>query len=400
MYETYQFGRTHVTGETLTATFSNLDQMGDWTVTLEHGLGAKLDFTPFTNNQIYQIFGSPGGPANLSGAPDLSNQNADYLPWSGPVPQGSTYLHHAHILAKYQKTWNFGLHYIFTWTPDDNWDPVNSRLPSSGDQVPRDKGPIQGCIAVVGGEARFTGGPMGDGYVSFTHVDGRNVNALADSLELLHANGGAALKQSYFGRGFNPHTGIYTGPQNETGTINNLSLQYSFSFGAFARAPEDWWGNGPDLVVTAFGMYTWVDSKAPRDAVAANPSLDRQWDMSTKKLKFGLDAIYTPLSWLGYGVRFDHVMPDIDGAYSRVTTMVNDGNGGLLQLTNPGGSDTNFSIISGRLLLRTDFVTHETINLQYSRYFLGKQAYPGEYRFQWLPQADANLVELSATLWW
>ncbi len=125
MYETYQFGRTHVSGETLTATLSNLDPMGDWTVTLEHGIGAKLDFTPFTNNQNYQIFGTPGGPSNPNGSPDLATQSADYLPWAGPVPQGSTYLHHAHIMAKYKKMWNFGLHYLFTWTPDDNWDPRN-----------------------------------------------------------------------------------------------------------------------------------------------------------------------------------------------------------------------------------------------------------------------------------
>ena len=62
MYETYQFGRTHVSGEVLTATFSNLDPMGDWTITLEHGIGAKLDFMPFTNNQNYQIFGTPRRP--------------------------------------------------------------------------------------------------------------------------------------------------------------------------------------------------------------------------------------------------------------------------------------------------------------------------------------------------
>ncbi len=132
MYETYQFGRTHVSGETLTATLSNLDPMGDWTVTLEHGIGAKLDFMPFTNNQNYQIFGYTRWPLELrTAAPDLATQSADYLPYAGPVPQGSTYLHHAHIMAKYQKMWNFGLHYLFTWTPDDNWDPRNSRLPNA-----------------------------------------------------------------------------------------------------------------------------------------------------------------------------------------------------------------------------------------------------------------------------
>ena len=236
------------------------------------------------------------------------------------MPQGSTYLHHAHIYAKYKKTWNFGLHYLFTWTPDDNWDPRNSRLPSSGDAVPRSQGPIQGSVAILGGEVRFNGGEYGDGYASYTHVDGRNVNALADSIEFLHTKSGTSMKQTYFGNTYNAHTGIYTGPQNETGTIDNVSFQYAFSFGAYARAPEDWWGDGPDLVVTAFGMFTIVDSKAPPIALGLNPSTARTtWDMSTKKLKFGADALYTPLSWLGGGVRFDTVMPDMDDAYSRTT---------------------------------------------------------------------------------
>jgi hypothetical protein len=404
MYETYLFGRTHVSGETLTATLSNLDPMGDWTVTLEHGLGAKMDIVPFTNNQTYQIYGSPTGPGYLSGAQDLASQNADYLPWAGPVPQGSTYLHHAHIMAKYQKMWNFGLHYLFTWTPDDNWDQVNSRLPSSGDAVPRFDGPIQGSIAVVGGEARFTGGQYGDGYVGFSHIDGRNVNALADSLEVLHANGGPSLKQTYFGQTFTRHTGIYSGPQNESGTINTLELQYSFSFGALARAPEDWWGDGPDLVVTGFGMFTTVDSKAPPVAlgavantkVAGDPSRATTWDMSTKKVKWGLDAIYTPLSWLGAGVRFDDVRPDLDGAYSRVkfTTPT------TYMLVNPGGSDLNFRIITARLVMKTQFVTHEAVTLQYSRYFLGAAAYPADARYAWVAKADENAFELSATMWW
>ncbi len=397
MYETYQFGRTHVTGETLTATLTNLDPMGDWTITLEHGLGAKLDYVPFTNNQSYQIYGSPGGPANTSGAADLAAQSADYLPWAGAVPQGSTYLHHAHIYAKYKKALNFGLHYLFTWTPDDNWDPRNSRLVSSGDSVPRYLGPVQGSVAILGGEIRFNGGEYGDGYASYTHVDGRNVNALADSIEFLHTKSGTSMKQTYFGNTYNAHTGIYTGPQNETGTIDNVSFQYAFSFGAYARAPEDWWGDGPDLVVTGFGMFTVVDSKAPPIAIGLDPTRETSWNMSTKKLKFGADALYTPLSWLGAGLRFDTVMPDIDSAYSRVTFTTPSSN---QMLTNPGGKDTNFSVISGRLVIKSQFVTHETVTLRYAHYFLGAAAYPSDYRFNWVPKADSDAFELSATLWW
>jgi hypothetical protein len=385
MYETYLFGRTHVSGETLSANFSNLDPMGDWSITVEHGLGAKMDIVPFLNNQNYQVFGSPMGMPT-SGSPYISDRDVEYLPYSGPVPQGSTYLHHAHILAKYKKTWNFGLHYLYTWTPDDNWHPTNSVQPYSTDMVPRARGPIQGSMAIAGGEARFAGGDMGDGYIGYSHIDARNINALADSVEVLHSYSGYNFKQNYFGQSFNRHTGVYQGPQNETGKVDTISLQYSFSFGAYARAPEDFWGDGPDLVVTAFGMMSIVDSKAPPIATASDPTRVTTWDMSTKKLKFGLDGLYTPLSWLGGGLRFDQVRPDISGAYARTPG-------------NPGGGELDFSVLTGRLVLKTQFVTHETVTLQYSRYFLGSAAYPAP-PYAWVAKADANAVELSATMWW
>ncbi len=63
----------------------------------------------------------------MNGAPYLSDRDAEYLPYAGPVPQGSTFLHHAHVGAKYQKLWTFGLHYLYTWTPDDNWNTRSTR---------------------------------------------------------------------------------------------------------------------------------------------------------------------------------------------------------------------------------------------------------------------------------
>ena len=57
---------------------------------------------PFLNNQWYQIVtNKPVGSNN--GAPYLADRDAEYLPYAGPVPQGSTFLAHAHIGAKYQK---------------------------------------------------------------------------------------------------------------------------------------------------------------------------------------------------------------------------------------------------------------------------------------------------------
>ncbi len=408
MYETYLFGRTHIAGSTWTANLSNLDSAGDWSLVVEGGIGSKLDVVPFLNNQNYQIFQNlPSGTNN--GSPYLSDRSPDYLPWAGSVPQGSTYLHHEHLVAKYRSLLTFGLHYLFTWTPDDNWSPRNSRqiagmMMQQDAAVPRARGPIQGSMEVWGGEVKLSGGAFGDGYLGYAHIDARNIAALAEALELGHSYGGPGFKQNYFGRSFNGHTGVYNGPQNETGIVHNISAQYAFSLGQFARYPEEFWGNGTDLVLTAFGFLSIVDSKAPPIAISGDPvsgvvgdpSRATRWDMSTKKLKFGFDALYTPLSWVGFGGRFDMVQPDLDAAYSRTTGVAGNPRASL---GNPGGSDLNFSVLTSRLVFKTEFVTHETITLMYSHYFLGDAAYPA-FPYEWVAKADADAVSLSATLWW
>lgn len=413
MYETYLFGRTHIAGSTWTANLSNLDAAGDWTLILEGGFGAKLDVVPFLNNQSYQIFQNyPSGSNN--GSPYLSDRSPDYLPWSGSVPQGSTYLHHEHLVAKFRNLLTFGLHNLFTWTPDDNWSPINSRqvsTPAGGGMqqwdsaVPRARGPIQGSMEIWGGEVKLSGGAFGDGYLGYAHIDARNIGALADALEIGHSYGGPQFKQNYFGRSYNAHTGVYDGPQNETGIVQNISAQYSFSFGQFARYPEEFWGEGTDLVLTAFGFLSIVDSKPPPIALTGDPAYPYivgdpnravTWDMSTKKLKFGFDAFYTALSWLSGGLRFDVVKPDIDAAYSRTPAVAGNPN---VPLGNPGGSDLDFYVLTGRLVFRTEFLTHETISLMYGHYFLGKAAYPA-FPYEWVAKADADAFSLAATLWW
>ncbi len=408
MYETYLFGRTHIAGSTWTGNFSNVDAAGDWSLIAEAGFGSKLDVVPFLNNQNYQVFQNVPIGAN-NGSPYLSDRSPDYLPWAGPVPQGSTYLHHEHLVAKYRSLLTFGLHYLFTWTPDDNWSPINSRQISVSTQqvqaaVPRARGPIQGSMEIWGGEVKLSGGPLGYGYLGYAHIDARNINALAESLEIGHSYGGPGFKQNYFGESFNAHTGVYDGPQNETGIVQNISAQYSFSFAEYARAPEEFWGDGSDLVLTAFGFLSIVDSKPPAIAltgdpaagVAGDPARAKTWDMSTKKLKFGFDAFYNPLSWVGVGARFDVVQPDLDAAYSRTPAVAGNPN---VPLGNPGGSDLNFELLTGRVVFRTEFLTHETITLAYSHYFLGRAAYPN-FPYAWVAKADADALSLAATLWW
>jgi len=135
-------------------------------------------------------------------------------------------------------------------------------------------------------------------------------------------------------------------------------------------------------------MSPSVPSLAGRD-------LSNDWNMSTKKLKFGADAIYTLLSWVGFGARFDMVQPDLDSAYSRTPKPQDNPR---VPFGNPGGSDLNFSELSGRVVFKTEFLTHETITLLYAHYFLGAAAYPA-FPYEWVAKADADAVSLAATLW-
>ena len=411
MYETHLFGKTRVAGETLSANFS----FGDWGLTLEKGIGAKIEAVPFTNNQPFQIYKGQAG-ANCYGltgfgqkCPDnqgfgfqnyLSDRDAEYLPYPGTVPQGSTFLAHGHAGLSYKKMWTFGAHFLYTWTPDDNWTGLkgvepgtsdatmlgNSQLKNVSNMVPRVLGPTKGSLMIYGGEVRLNGGVYGDGYVGLAQVRANNINALSDSLEFMHSWGGWQFKQNYFGRTFDPHTGQYTGPQNESGTVTALSWQYAFSFGALANYPNSFWGQGPDLVATIFGNLTFVDSPAPvvngqvQGEDTSNPTTSaNNWNIKTKKLKFGADVAYTPLPWFGMGLRYDNVQPDLDAVFE--------------------GSHQNFQVFSPRIVFKTAFLTHEAITINYQRFILGSAAYAG-YPYEWVAKADENLFAIAATMWW
>lgn len=375
MYETYLFGRTRVAGSTLTADLAVADR---WKLTLEQGLGAKIEVQAFTNNQVNEIFNVPT-PHNdhaqtAKGYGGPYNRDREDLPYQGAVPQGSTFLHHEHVMLSYKSSSTFGLHFLQALTPDDNWSPQNDNIPHTTDALPRARSAQPGSLTIWGGDVRFDAGPWGYGYLGYAHTTAKNILALADAVEVLHSFAGWNFKQNFFGRTYNPHDGGYEGPQNESGSIDTLLAQYTFSVGALVNAPAGFWGQGPDLAVTAYGMLNLVES---HDNLA----------FKTKKLKYGLDVAYVPWAWLSLGVRGDMVQPDLDGAMR---------DGGV---QGEAGSAKSFGVLSPRVVFKTAFVTHEAVTVQYSRYFLGSHAWP-TYPYEWAVASDPDMVAISATVWW
>jgi hypothetical protein len=323
--------------------------LADWTLFAEEGFGAKLEPIPF--------IAPPTAPA----------QNLPWNPYPGPVPQESTFVAHGHLGASYKKLVLLGVHYIDTFANDNeraggyqqNATPFGGR--AAGAAAPR--------ITIWGGDVKLLGGVLGDGYVGYAHLDAQNAEYLADAIETIHSFGGWQLHDNYFGP-----AGTYGPSSPTTGKIDTVEFQYVFSFGQLFRYPQAFWGDGPDLIASVFTMFNKVTG-----AQLANYNHSR--------FKAGAEVTYLPLPWLGLGGRFDTVEPNLND------------------------STENFSVFSPRVILRTAFVTHEQILLQYSRYFYGTNAavsqfpynggggnYPNNPNAQPLG-ADKNALTVAAIIW-
>jgi hypothetical protein len=148
--------------------------------------------------------------------------------------------------------------------------------------------------------------------------------------------------------------------------VGTILGQYELGLGNFGFLPQ-----GMDLKVQLYGMVNFVtvdDIEEERlenlygfnlpggiahdtlpDAGRAITMDDLRQD-GTRKMKFGSDIEFFPLSFMSAGIRFDRLDPHS-------------------KLKNEG-----FSILSPRITFRSKMVTHEMITLQYSRYFYDQRA--------------------------
>lgn len=307
-YDTYLFGATHVAGETVSGYYALTD---DLTLAADHGIGAKLQTTPLV----------PG-------------LEAPFLPYPGDVEQGSTLLHHAHVGLGIGSHLTVALHYLTAWTDD-------------AEEVDE----IDGRISNFGADAKLVETKYGDAYLGFSHILSQDPLRVAGAFETLHSFEGWNLRDNYFGE---EATG--------SGTIDTVLAQYSFSLSRYLWAPEEFYGQGPDLMLSVFGMFNHVASNDP------------MFTAPTDKLKLGGEVKYTPKSWLGFDLRYDMVQPNLDDR--------SDG----------------FHVISPSVVLHSKFASNEEVVIGYSGYLNGrnvKAAYPDELR-----APDRHLLRISALMWW
>jgi len=240
----------------------------------------------------------------------------------------STLLHHAHLFGGYKQMLKGGIHYVTAWTNDDRTPPVQPTEPD-------------GRLSVIGADARFNGGVLGELYFGVAQAKAIHALHVSPVLYTMNALGGQGMRDNYLGAHCTGPNCAVT-PNNPSfdinGSVTSILFQYDYSFAVLARYlshyPRAYWTDGPDLVLSLFGTMSSITSDSPdKDGL--------------KKSKYGAEITYSPIPWLSVAGRFDRVNP-----------WSND-------------SDQNFSVFSPKVHLKTSFFSHEVVTIQYSRYFYG-----------------------------
>jgi hypothetical protein len=320
-YGTPLIARTNGVGENVIATFGITKKLS---AQVEHGIQ---------------------GQSNKA-APDLVPDG-----WNGfgNSNVGSSFVNHLHAGLAYNGMFTLGGHYLQAWEQDDF---------ATGTLAP------DGKIRVLGVDARATLGRFGHVYFAASSLLARYAGTVGRIIEVLNTKGGQGLIDNYFGS-----------LSNGNGSLFTFGGQYDLSIGRLVSYPVPFTGDGPDIYVSLFAMGTKVHSDDPTiDTATGKPRYD-----GVTKVKYGIEASYSMLSWFAFSTRYDQVKP----------TSEND--------------RYSFAVISPRLIFRTDWQATDQLVLQYSHWIDGSQTivrtgYPP--REDPTASPDTDMVSLTASMWW
>jgi hypothetical protein len=217
-------------------------------------------------------------------------------------------------------------------------------------------------MRIYGVDTRLTWNRLGSRvYLGGSKIEAAQSTYLSPAVEVVHAYGGRGLTENYLGT---------QKSENGTGTLWNFAWDYQLSvrnlLRAHLRRGERLLGKS-DISLSYFGMINWVQSKQ----VDPDPQINRN---GREMYKWGLEAGYTPLSWLAFSLRYDRVILDVkDDANS-------------------------FRVLTPRVSLRTHWLADAEIFVQWSYYTYGArvQLRPGQVALE--TQPDSNAFKIQAQL--
>jgi hypothetical protein len=301
-----------------------------------------------------------------------TNRDGTFNPGSPPfygAIVGLDLMAWGNVSYRYKNNVDVGGHYSVEWTSDPNL---------TQQSMPDAKSFMQAQLAhltVAGGQVNLRAPYAGRLWISPSIISVRNGWALASAgTEVMHSLGGAGVATNYF---------AWTGsPSDSTGSgsMFNLGFLYENTLSnVFGRPP------GSVRNEVTFSVFALL-----ADASLSLPTTTTLPQSTIKQMKYGVDASFQALTWLGFMARFDEVNYDLD---------------------HPGFV---FASFTQRATLSSHFLSGERIYLQYSWYKYGdhmtlngtwpwgQSLVAGSSVLQEGPYAgkkpDANVVKLQAEI--
>jgi len=314
------------------------------TVVIERDIGEGLTLV-FEDG----LMGNAGGKS-----PDNTVQGGGD---EGDPQWASSLTHHAHlgIIRGGATQWQAQIHYMNTWSQDDRLqrNPELNPMENPADLPTTrevDESYVKdGRLTVLGADAKMISSGLGVLGVGVSYIDGH----YAFPLRGVTTFGGDPERLT------NSWWGVTTGG---TGKLLIGGISYTMSLARMLLYPEPFSGQAPDIVLTAgaaFGRTT---------------STEAEYDGRVRH-KYGIDAIYTVLPWLGFGLRADRVVP----------SSKND--------------KQTFHVLAPRILFKTDWNSRENITLSYVKWFLGPESHLDGLSSRSSELIDDQMFTLNFNMW-
>lgn len=260
------------------------------------------------------------------------------------------YIHHAHlgIRKKGDTTFQVQGHFMTNFSQTDQ---VPAQAADNPDTRQWDERyPKDGRIHVAGIEAKAISQTYGYFTLAGGVIDAKNAYRLRGLSTW--AGDGVSLTNDWLG-----------GTTGGTGRILLAGFNYEFSIGSILRAPTPFWGDAPDLVINTSVQIASTKSE--------DPGFDGKF-----KNKAGIDVLYTFIPWLGFGLRADRIAP------------------------NSKDPEETFYAIAPRLQFRSNWQSHETVTLKYSKWIYGKHTHSDSWDARPRAQLDDQMIGLGFGMWW
>ncbi len=263
--------------------------------------------------------------------------------WTG------AWIHHEHLglIRKGEPRIELQGHYITNWTQEDRNSAVRD-IP--GTQQLDESRVYNGRITVWGGDLKLLSDTFGVFGVGGAMIRGHSTYPLKGLIT--YAEDGEQLANKWWG--------VTSGG---TGKILVLSGNYEFSLGKIVSYPQPFGGDGPDILVNTGFQWTktWTDFES--------------FDGRTRH-KYGMDVLYRFIEYVGAGARVDRVVP----------TSYND--------------EETFHVLATRLLFKSSWNSHESIQLLYAKWFYGSESRNEGTGLRTPEQLDDELFALNFNMWW